>query len=292
MNCKEIIDNVLSREGLYRVIADPFATTDLIVQENIRILNQLVKALVLKNSLSDLLRECKFRTYQEFSAGTELVVGAVIYSGPYRYRCVNAAIPQIDPATLGLQPGESGEGADDVQWECLGDWNQYPFADLADDIASIDTATMMNLDQRVEMTALNMHQWAKLKASAVAVGTTGLYTVRNKSIYIFPGLAPNTPISFLYYTSKPIIGVNGDIKPEFKAADDDTEIPAQILILGTAYRYLKDKDIGRWDQLEIEYNTALSAYEARGTAPQQIDIAGGVTVNASNYSDGNWNVGA
>ena len=74
MNCKEIIDNVLSREGLYRVIADPFATTDLIVQENIRILNQLVKALVLKNSLSDLLRECKFRTYQEFSAGTELVV--------------------------------------------------------------------------------------------------------------------------------------------------------------------------------------------------------------------------
>ena len=42
MNCKEIIDNVLSREGLYRVIADPFATTDLIVQENIRILKDTV----------------------------------------------------------------------------------------------------------------------------------------------------------------------------------------------------------------------------------------------------------
>lgn len=291
MNCKEIIDNVLSREGLYRNITDPFATTELLIQENIRILNQLVKALTLKNSLSDLLKECVFQTYSKFVPGVELAAGAVVYSGAYRYRCINGAIPQIDPATLGLTPGESGESADDVQWECLGDWNQYPFADLVDDLSSIDTATMMNLNQRVEMTALNTHQWMKLKASAVAVGTTGLYTIRDKSIYVFSGLADGTKISFLYYTSKPIVGANGDNKEVFTAANDDTKIPAQILILGTAYRYLKDKDLGNWSGLEIEFNTALAAYEARGTAPQQIDLAGDITVNAGNYSDGNWIVG-
>ncbi len=291
MDCKEIIDNILSREGLYRNINDPFATTDLIVQENIRILNQLVKALVLKNSLSELLKRCQFQTYSQFSAGTELTAGAIVYSGQYRYLCTNAAIPQVDPATLGLTPGQSGETSDEVQWECLGDWNQYPFDYLASDLNSIDTATMFNLNQRVEMTALNMHQWMKLEASAVAVGTTGLYCVRDKSIYIFPGLADGTPIAFLYFTSQPIVGVDGNTKDQFTASGDDTKIPAQLLILGTTYRYLKDKDIGNWTEIEAEYNTALAAYEARGTAPQQIDLAGGVTVKASNYSDGDWIVG-
>ena len=63
MTVKEMIDVVLSREGLYRNIQNPFATTDLIVQENIRIMNELIDDVILKNSLSDLLQLCEFTTY-------------------------------------------------------------------------------------------------------------------------------------------------------------------------------------------------------------------------------------
>lgn len=283
-----MIDVILSREGLYKNILNPFSTTDLIVQENIRILNELIDDIILKNSISDLLRECEFTTYSQWANGASYAVGDIIYSGKYRYQCQIAGTASVDPAILGLTPGNSASGADGIQWLCAGDWNQYPFADLADDCAGIDTGTMVNMNQRVPMQALNMHQWQVLKANSVSVGTTGLFTIRDKSIYIFAGLADGTPISFLYYTNLPVVQSDGARKAKFTASTDTTIIPEQILILGTIYRYLKDKDIGNWSEVEQEFYNTIKDYEARGQAPQQIDLAGGTMRNVSNYSDGNW----
>lgn len=290
MTVKEMLDVVLSREGLYKNIPNPFATTDLIVQENIRIMNELINDIILKNSLSDLLRECSFKTYAEWASGVMYALDTVIFSGKYRYKVMVAGTSTVDPSSLGLKPGETGSASDGVTWKCMGDWNQYPFKELADDCSGIDTATMVNMDQRLPMQALNMHQWMVMKASSVQVGTTGLFTIRDKSIYIFPGLAPETEIQFLYYTELPVIASDGTRKARFTNSTDTTVIPEEILMLGTAYRYLKDKDVGNWGEIEQEYMSTLRDYEARGQAPQHIDLAGGALRNTSNYSDGNWDI--
>ena len=290
MNVKEMLDVVLSREGLYKNIPNPFATTDLIVQENIRIMNELINDIILKNSLSDLLYLCKFKTYSHWESGKTYVLNDVVYSGKYRYKCLVTGTAADDPVELGLTPGQNGAGADGITWECVGDWNQYPFKELAPDCAGIDTATMVNMNQRLPMQAVNMHQWMVLKASSVAVGTTGIFTIREKSIYIFPGLADGTDIQFLYYTELPVVASNGDRKSKFDNSTDTTIIPEEILMLGTIYRYLKDKDIGNWGEVEQEFYSTLRDYEARGQAPQQIDLAGGALRDVSNYSDGNWDI--
>ena len=204
---------------------------------------------------------------------------------------MSAGISTVDPVSLNLTPGNTGAGADTITWKCLGDWNQYPFEMLAPDCAGVDTGTMVNLNQRVPMQAVNMHQWMVLKASSVAVGTTGIFCIRDKSIYIFPGLADGTPISFLYYTNLPVVASDGTRKAKFDNSTDSCLIPDQILLLGTVYRYLKDKDIGNWGEIEKEFNETLKQHEAQGQAPQQIDLAGGAMRNVSNYSDGNWYVG-
>lgn len=288
MTVKEIIDNVLSREGLYRNVNNPFVSTDLIVQENIRVLNELIEDIIHKNSLSELLRLCQFTTYSPFTPGQTLMAGKIVYTKPYRYTPLVSAVVSVDPATLGLKPGETGTTSDGVQWQCIGDWNQYPLAVLADDCAGIDTGTMVNMNQRVPMQAVNMHQWMVLKASSVAVGTTGIFNIRDKSIYIFPGLADGTPIEFLYYTMKPVIAADGTRKAKFDNPTDTSLIPDQILMMGTTYRYLKDKDVGNWAEVEKEFNETLRQHEAQGQAPQQISLAGGALRDTSNYSDGNW----
>lgn len=288
MTVKDIIDNILSREGLYRNVANPFISTDLIIIENIRILNDLVSDIVLKNSLSDLLRLCEFTTYNQWASGTVYNANTTIYSGAYRYQTTLGGLSTVDPATLGLTPGNSATASDGVEWACLGDWNQYPFSSLAPDCAGIDTGTMVNMNQRVPMQAVNMHQWMVMKANSVSVGTTGIFNIRDKSIYIFPGLADGTPIQFLYYTELPVIAQDGTRKATFDNINDTTVIPEQILMLGTVYRYLKDKDVGNWAEVEQEYYNTLKDYESRGQAPQQIDLAGGTLKNVSNYSDGNW----
>jgi hypothetical protein len=291
MTVKEILDSVLTREGLYKNIPNPFASTDLIVQENIRVLNELLEDIVHKNSLSELLKEVEFSTYSQWATGTLYNVGDIVYSGKYRYECMVAGTATDDPASLGLTPGNMGTGSDSITWKCLGDWNQYPFAMLAPDCAGVDTGTMVNMNQRVPMQAVNMHQWMVLKASSVAVGTTGIFTIRDKSIYIFPGLADGTKISFLYYTMLPVVASDGTTKAKFDNSTDTCLIPDQILLLGTVYRYLKDKDVGNWGEVEKEFDETLKQHEAQGQAPQQIDLAGGAMRNVSNYSDGNWYVG-
>lgn len=291
MTVKEILDSVLTREGLYKNIPNPFASTDLIVQENIRVLNELLEDIVHKNSLSELLKEVDFTTYDKWQAGNGYNTGKVVYSGKYRYECLLDGVAADDPAGLSLLPGDTGTGSDGITWKCLGDWNQYPFVDLAPDCAGVDTGTMVNMNQRVPMQAVNMHQWMVLKASSVAVGTTGIFTIRDKSIYIFPGLADGTKISFLYYTMLPVIASDGTAKAKFDNSTDSCLIPDQILLLGTVYRYLKDKDIGNWAEIEKEFEETLKQHEAQGQAPQQIDLAGGAMRNVSNYSDGNWYVG-
>lgn len=291
MIVKDILDSVLTREGLYKNIPNPFATTDLNMQENIRVLNELLEDIIQKNSLSELLREVEFSTYEQWQTGNSYAVGDIIYSDKYRYKALSAGVATVSPASLGLSIGESGTGADTITWLCVGDWNQYPFADLAPDCAGVDTATMMNLTQRVPMQAVNMHQWMVMKASSVAVGTTGIFCIRDKSIYIFPGLADGTNISFLYYTSQPVIASDGTRKAKFTNSTDTCLIPDQILLLGTVYRYLKDKDIGNWSEVEQEFYESLKQHEAQGQAPQQIDLAGGTLKDARNLSDGNWYVG-
>lgn len=291
MTVKEILDSALTREGLYKNIDNPFATTDLIMQENIRVLNELIEDIVHKNSLSELLKEVEFTTYQPWATESGFNVGDVIYSGKYRYKALTAGESTVDPQTLGLTPGNSATASDTMAWQCMGDWNQYPFADLAVDCGGVDTGTMMNLDQRVPMQAVNMHQWMVMKASSVAVGTTGIFCIRDKSIYIFPGLADGTHISFLYYTNMPVFASDGTQKAKFTNSSDTCLIPDQILLLGTVYRYLKDKDVGNWAGVEQEFLENLKQHEAQGQAPQQIDLAGGALKNASNYSDGNWYVG-
>lgn len=287
MNVKELLDNILSREGVYRNEQNPFVSTDLIVQENIRVLNELIEDIVHKNSLSELLRECAFNTYSQWKPD-DYPVGTIVYSGKYRYQNSNNGTSTVNPGELGLVPGDVYTASDGMMWTCLGDWNQYPFEYLASDCAGIDTGTMVNMNQRVPMQAVNMHQWMTLKASSVAVGTTGIFNIRDKSVYIFPGLADNTPIQFLYFTNKPVVAADGTRKAKFNNNTDTSLIPDQILMMGTAYRWLKDKDVGNWAELEKEFYEALKQHEAQGQAPQQISLAGGTLKNVSNYSDGNW----
>jgi hypothetical protein len=287
MNCKEIFDNILSREGLYKNIQDPFASTDLIAQENIRILNELVRELTIDNSLSDLLDDVSFKTYKKWKAGT-VNGGDIVYSGVCRYLCEVGGNSVIDPATLDLEHKASFYADDGVQWKCLGDWNQYPLEYIADDIASIDTGTVMNMTNRCPLVAINAHQWAVMEANGTS-SSNGYYCVKDNSIYLFKGIEDDTVIKFAYYTSKPVI--SGDKKQEtFTSRNDTCKIPALILIYGTVFRYLSDKDIGNYEKFGTKYEYLLGKYIARGQAPQQISLSGGTVGRISNYTDGDWNV--
>ena len=287
MNCKEILENILSRAGLYKNIPDPFASTDLVVQENIRILNQLVRELTIDNSLSELIDEAEFRTYSKWKVG-KVEQGQIVYSKDKRYLCVVAGTSLRDPYSLGKENNkEYKDSAYSTTWKCLGDWNQYPLEDIADDIASIDTGTVMNKTQRQKMIALNAHQWAVLDASSTSAGE--MFCIRDNSIYLFNGIEDGDVIKFAYYTSKPVI--SGDERKEtFGSGNDTCKIPPLLLIYGTVYRYMSDKDIGNFDKFGQKYMELLTAYNARGQAPQQIDLAGGIGGELSNYTDGNWNV--
>lgn len=287
MNCKEIFDNILSREGLYKNIQDPFASTDLIAQENIRILNELVRELTIDNSLSDLLDDVSFKTYKKWKAGT-VNGGDIVYSGVCRYLCEVGGNSVIDPATLDLEHKASFYADDGVQWKCLGDWNQYPLEYIADDIASIDTGTVMNMTNRCPLVAINAHQWAVMEANDTS-SSNGYFCVKDNSIYLFKGIEDDTVIKFAYYTSKPVI--SGDKKQEtFTSGNDSCKIPALILIYGTVFRYLSDKDIGNYEKFGTKYEDLLGKYIARGQAPQQISLSGGTVGRISNYTDGDWNV--
>ena len=167
MNCKEIFDNILSREGLYKNIQDPFASTDLVAQENIRILNQLVRELTIDNSLSDLLDDASFRTYKKWKAGA-VNGGDIVYSGVCRYLCEVGGNSEIDPATLDLEHKASFYANDGIQWKCLGDWNQYPLEDIADDI--------------IELASIYQDEWNSFNLiSAVCPGVT--VTGDNAGVY-------------------------------------------------------------------------------------------------------------
>lgn len=288
MNCKEIFDNILSREGLYKNIQDPFASTDLIAQENIRILNELVRELTIDNSLSDLLDDASFRTYKKWRVG-KVEQGQIVYSNDKRYLCIVGGTSLKDPYSLGNKVGEEYKDTTyATTWKCLGDWNQYPLEYIADDIASIDTGTVMNITNRCPLVAINAHQWAVMEANDTS-SSNGYFCVKDNSIYLFKGIEDDTVIKFAYYTSKPVI--SGDKKQEtFTSGNDTCKIPALILIYGTVFRYLSDKDIGNYEKFGTKYEDLLGKYIARGQAPQQISLSGGTVGRISNYTDGDWNV--
>lgn len=279
MNFKEILDTTISREGLYRNVPNPFVSTDLVIQENVRICNELVKELTVQNTFSELLKEATFYTYHTWKSNTQYNQGDIVTYGSYSYKCLNnhrsnaAQTPDRNTAN----------------WVQHASKTEYKLADIAPDIKSIDTETMVNITEREPMKSVNMREWMNLKLSTV-YSSSGIWQQRGESILLFPGLAEGTEIQFLYYTSKPVISAEGEFKTSFTNINDMCLIPESVLILGTAYRYLKDKDIGRWDELEKEYREQKSLYEARTRSPQVISLLGGSISGGSNITEGSWRI--
>lgn len=279
MNFKEILDTIISREGLYRNVPNPFASTDLVIQENVRICNELVKELTVQNTFSELLKEATFYTYYTWKSNKQYNQGDIIAYGSYSYKCLNNHF-----SVASRTPDR-----DTTNWVLHASKTEYKLEDIAPDIKSIDTETMVNMTNKNVMTAVNMREWMSLKMSTVS-SSSGIWQQRGDSILLFPGLSEGTEIQFLYYTSKPVISAEGEKKVKFTNVNDICLIPDSVLILGTAYRYLKDKDIGRWDELEKEYKEQKSLYEARTQSPQVINLLGGGSASYSNLPEGSWSI--
>ena len=280
MTFKEILDTTISREGLYRNVANPFVSTDLVIQENVRICNELVKEITTQNALTELLKEAVFYTYSTWKSNTQYEVGDFAVYGSYVYKCINSHV-----SDAGLTPDKAV-----LNWVQHASKTEYKLADIAPDIKNIDTETMINVGERLPMKAVNMREWMQLKLTSLSVAE-GIWQQRGDSILIFPGMPENTEIQFLYFTSKPVLSIEGEYKKAFTNVNDTCLIPDSLLILGTAYRYLKDKDIGRWDELEKEYFTQKSMYESRTRSPQTISLLGnGSGYVSSNITEGSWRI--
>ena len=151
ITAKKILDTALTAEGMFSNISNYFISSELHVQENIKILNSLLNELVSSVNFNELLEELSFRTYSQWTPGMQVnadmwpvyVLSNENSMEGLRYKATSTGISTISPATLNLKKGQSGITSDGISWTCLGDWCEYNLSEFKflSRIISVDTTS-------------------------------------------------------------------------------------------------------------------------------------------------------
>jgi len=291
MTAKELLDNILTREGMYSNISNYFNSTELHVQENIKILNSLLDELVDTVNFHEMLEEFTFTTYSEWAEGTQYYQnGLPVYvlsnaMDGYRYQPESSGISTVSPASLNLKPGQEGQTSDGITWRCLGSWCEYPIDEMIPDYKSISVNTLVDFSRRLPLIAIDDEEWQKRRMYQVK-SYNGYFQLRGKRLFLFPGFADATQISFFYYSNLPVKDSDGVRKQHVTNNEDMVILPDLLLTLGTAYKWQKDKGLSTYQELETGYKNLLGTYQALAKSGKRIKIGKGSKTHTKPVPDG------
>lgn len=291
MTAKELLDNILTREGMYSNISNYFNSTELHVQENIKVLNSLLDELVDTVNFHEMLEEFTFTTYSEWAEGTQYYQNQIpVYvlsnaMDGYRYQPLTSGISTVSPASLNLRPGQDGVTADGITWRCLGSWCEYPLDEMIPDYKSISVNTLVDFSRRLPMIAIDDEEWQKRRMYQVK-SYNGYFQLRGKRLFLFPGFKDATQISFFYFSNLPVKDSDGVRKQHVTNNTDIVILPDLLLTLGTAYKWQKDKGLSTYQELETGYKNLLGTYQALAKSGKRIKIGKGSRTHSKPVPDG------
>lgn len=296
ITAKQILDTALSSEGMFSNIDNYFNSSELHVQENIRILNSLLTELVASVNFNELLEQFSFKTYSQWVAGMQVstdmypvyVLNDINSMDGFRYRATSTGISTESPATLNLKKGETGTTSDGIGWVCLGDWTEYVLPNIIPDYKALAPSTLVDYDRRIPLTAITNEVWQRNKMYQVRA-YAGYFQVRGDRLYLFPGYADGTTISGMYYSKLPVMDQDGLRKESVSSNNDQVLLPDLLMNTGVAYKWLKNKGIPTYEELEKTFKDYLGTYQAISKSGKRINL-GFVSNNAMNkpLPDGDW----
>ena len=109
---KTILDNIMTRIGMYSAIGNYFTSTEIHAQEVIRLLNALLKELTASVNFKEMLEPFDIYTYKEWKSNEALSQGDIRYvlsnaMDGNKYEVVQGGISTTNPSTVSSEKGDT-----------------------------------------------------------------------------------------------------------------------------------------------------------------------------------------
>ena len=275
---KTILDNIMTRIGMYSAINNYFTSTEIHAQEVIRLLNALLKELTASVNFKEMLEPFYIYTYKEWKNNETLAAGEVRYvlsnsMDGTKYTVITGGHSTTSPASNPSVKGDVFTTSDGLTWRNDGDWCEYDLLKYIPDYKSISINTLVDFDRRLPLTGITDEQWQYNRMYKIK-SYNGYYQLRGTRLYLFPGYLQNTHISGFYYSSKPVIDASGVRQTQIVSQNDNILLPDLLLELGVAYKWLMQKNLAGWDDIKATYDDLLDTYVSLSKTSKRIRLSG------------------
>lgn len=275
---KIILDNIMTRIGMYSAISNYFTSTEIHAQEVIRLLNALLKELTASVDFKEMLEPFDIYSYKEWKQGETLSRDEIRYvltneMDGNKYTVIQGGLSTTDPGSIPSVKGDIFTTADGLQWRNDGDWCEYDLLKYIPDYQSISINTLVDFDRRLPLTGITDEQWQYNRMYKIK-SYNGYYQLRGPRLYLFPGYLQNTHISGFYYSSKPVIDTDGTRQDQIMSQNDTVLLPDLLLELGVAYKWLMQKNLAGWSDVKETYDELLGTYISLSKTSKRIRISG------------------
>ena len=275
---KTILDNIMTRIGMYSAINNYFTSTEIHAQEVIRLLNALLKELTASVNFKEMLEPFDIYTYKEWKNNETLAAGEVRYvlsnsMDGTKYTVITGGHSTTSPASNPSVKGDVFTTSDGLTWRNDGDWCEYDLLKYIPDYKSISINTLVDFDRRLPLTGITDEQWQYNRMYKIK-SYNGYYQLRGTRLYLFPGYLQNTHISGFYYSSKPVIDASGVRQTQIVSQNDNILLPDLLLELGVAYKWLMQKNLAGWDDIKATYDDLLDTFVSLSKTSKRIRLSG------------------
>lgn len=275
---KTILDNIMTRIGMYSAINNYFTSTEIHAQEVIRLLNALLKELTASVNFKEMLEPFDIYTYKEWKNDETLSAGEVRYvlsnsMDGTKYTVITGGHSTTSPASNPSVKGDVFTTSDGLTWRNDGDWCEYDLLKYIPDYKSISINTLVDFDRRLPLTGITDEQWQYNRMYQIK-SYNGYYQLRGTRLFLFPGYLQNTHISGFYYSSKPVIDASGVRQTQIVSQNDNILLPDLLLELGVAYKWLMQKNLAGWDDIKATYDDLLDTYVSLSKTSKRIRLSG------------------
>lgn len=275
---KTILDNIMTRIGMYSAISNYFTSTEIHAQEVIRLLNALLKELTASVNFKEMLEPFDIYTYKEWKLNESLSAGEIRYvlsnsMDGTKYTVITGGHSTTSPASNPSVKGDVFTTSDGLTWRNDGDWCEYDLLKYIPDYKSISINTLVDFDRRLPLTGITDEQWQYNRMYQIK-SYNGYYQLRGTRLYLFPGYLQNTHISGFYYSSKPVIDASGVRQTQIVSQNDNILLPDLLLELGVAYKWLMQKNLAGWDDIKATYDDLLDTYVSLSKTSKRIRLSG------------------
>lgn len=275
---KTILDNIMTRIGMYSAISNYFTSTEIHAQEVIRLLNALLKELTASVNFKEMLEPFDIYSYKEWKSNEVLSQGDIRYvlgntMDGNKYEVVQGGVSTTNPAETSSKKGDTFTTSDGLVWRNDGDWCEYDLLKYISDYKSISINTLVDFDRRLPLTGITDEQWQYNRMYQIK-SYNGYYQLRGTRLYLFPGYLQNTHISGFYYSSKPVLDANNVRQAQITSQNDNILLPDLLVELGVAYKWLMQKNLAGWEDVKRTYDDLLGTYVSLSKTSKRIRLSG------------------